>query len=261
MQSIFGKIDLLYSQQLRELNIDQYINKNISIEIQKFHEKVNSLFPSIKNISQTKDLYISKTELIKNFIKTNTQEKLKSKIQSCLPWPKNITELLKEQNINKLSPGATKYELYLNKKSYEIIARNDGKKSLPNIKSTEKYRIKELPFWRNSKRLLYNDFYSEAIDNWFEPDAQFLILSKNNVSQRNWRERGHIPFFSIFRGGKPPRPQQQSKVSISIHIDKPLNIKNFVKSGSDSIPLSNNNSDILVSGTGGSVQNIKLELK
>ena len=250
-QSIHEKIDSLSSQQLRELNIEQYIIDNISIEIQKFHEKAQSLFENIQNIIQTKDLYISKTELVKNFIKTNIQEKLKSKMQICPPWPKNIPELLKEQNINKLNPDA-KYKLYLNKKSYEIIARNDGKISLPNIKATENYRHEE-----HSNGLVYEDSYIRDVDNWFEPDAQLLILSKNNVSQSNWSEGGHRTFFGT---GKPPRPQQ-SKTTISIHIEKPWIIKNFVKSGYVSISLNNNNSDMFISGIGGSVQNIKLELK
>ena len=258
-QSIFGKIDALSSQQLRELNIDQYINNNISIEIQKFHDKANSLFANIKNIIQIKDLYISKNELVKNFIKANTQEILKSKMQSCPPWPKNIPELLKEQNIQKLNPGS-KYKLYLNKKPYEIIARNDGKISLPNIKATEKYKHEELPCWRSPNGHIYDDSYTKDIDNWFEPDAQFLILSSNNVSQKKWEEGGHEVFFSIFGGSKPPRPQQ-SMVTLSLHVDKPWTIKSFVKSGSVFISMSNNNSDMFVSGTGGSVQNIKLELK
>ena len=131
-QSIFGKIEALTSQQLRELESDKYINDNISIEINKFHEKANSLFANLKNIIQTRELYESNTELVKNFIKISIQEKLKDKMISCPPWPKNIPELLKEQNINKLNPG-TKYKLYYNKEPYEVIARADGKISLPNI--------------------------------------------------------------------------------------------------------------------------------
>ena len=50
-------------------------------------------------------------------------------------------------------------------------------------------------------------------------------------------------------------------VTLSLHVDKPWTIKSFVKSGSVFISMSNNNSDMFVSGTGGSVQNIKLELK
>ena len=196
---------------------------------------------------------------MKNFIKANTQEILKSKMQSCPPWPKNIPELLKEQNIQKLNPGS-KYKLYLNKKPYEIIARNDGKISLPNIKATEKYKHEELPCWRSPNGHIYDDSYTKDIDNWFEPDAQFLILSSNNASQKKWEEGGHEVFFSIFGGSKPPRPHQ-SMVTLSLHVDKPWTIKSFVKSGSVFISMSNNNSDMFVSGTGGSVQNIKLELK
>ena len=55
-QSIFGKIEALTSQQLREINNDKYINDNISIEINKFHEKANSLFANLKDIIQTREL-------------------------------------------------------------------------------------------------------------------------------------------------------------------------------------------------------------
>ena len=253
-ESIFRKIDALSSQQLRELNSEQYIMDNISIEIKKFHEKAKSLFTNIENIIQTKDLYISKTELIKNYIKNNIQERLKHKMEVCPPWPRNIPELLKEQNISQLKPD-TKYNLYFNKKPYVIIARKDGKISLPNIKATETYRYEELPCWRNSNGLVYEQ-YSKAIDNWFDQNSQLLILSGNYVYQSNWREGGHS---SLFRT-RSPRPQQK-KTTISLHVDKPWNIKSFDKSGSISASLSNNNLDMFISGAGGSVQNIKLELK
>lgn len=256
-QSIFGKIEDLSSQQLRGLNIAKYIEDNISNEIKKFHEKANSFFPDIKNIIQTKDLYISKTELVKNFIKVNTQEKLRIKMEICPPWPKNIQELMKEQKINKLIPNS-KYILYLNKKPYEIIARNDGKITLPNIKAIENYKDEELPCWRSSGGKIKEE-YNTAIDTWFEPDSQILILSKNNVYQNNTWEGGHKVLINIFGGSKPPRPQQK-RTTISLHVDKQWKIKSFVKSGNVSVSLSNNNSDMFVSGIGGSVQNIKLEL-
>ena len=122
---------------------------------------------------------------------------------------------------------------------------------------TENYRHEELPCWRNSGGMVYNDSYTIDIDSWFNSDDQVLIISKNYVSQRNWEEGGHTTFFG---GGKPPRPQQ-SKNTISIHICNQLwKIKSFDKSGSVSASLSNNNSDMFISGTGGSIHNIKLEL-
>ena len=86
-----------------------------------------------------------------------------------------------------------------------------------------------------------------------------MILSKNNVYQNNWSEGGHKVLIDIFGGSKPPRPQQK-RTTISLHVDKQWKIKSFVKSGNVSVSLSNNNSDMFVSGIGGSVQNIKLEL-
>ena len=259
-KSIAENVDKLTSQQLRELNIDKYINNNLLLEIQKFHDKANSLFQNIKEIKQTKESYESMKEILENFIKANIKDKLNSKIDSSPPWPKNIPELLKEQNIEQLIPD-TKYFLYLDKKPYEIIAREDGKISIPNIKVTENYRHEELPCWRNSDGVVYNDSYNIDIDSWFNPDDQELIISKNYVSQRNWEEGGHISVAQkIFGGGKPARPQQ-AKNTISVHICNPLwKIKSFDKSGSVSASLSNNNSDMSISGTGGSIHNIKLEL-
>ena len=255
IKSISEKVMKLSSQQMRELNIEQYINNNLSIEIQKFYDKANSLFENLKNIQQTKELFESKVELLKNIIKVNIKEKLESKMASCPPWPKDIPELLKEQNIDKLKPDA-KYILYLNKKPYEIIARKDGKISIPNVKALENYRKEELPCWRNGNGLVYNQNTSN-IDNWFEPNSQILILSRNYVYQRNWEEGGHRTFFG---GGKPPRPQQE-KTTISIHVSNPWTIKSFDKSGSVSASLNNNKADIFISGTSGSIYNIKLELK
>ena len=63
-QSILLKIEVLSSQQLRELNNDKYINENISIEINKFHDKANILFHNLKDVIQTKDLYKSNVEFI-----------------------------------------------------------------------------------------------------------------------------------------------------------------------------------------------------
>ena len=194
-------------------------------------------------------------ELLKNIIKVNIKEKLESKKVSCPPWPKDIPELLKEQNIDKLKPDA-KYILYLNKKPYEIIARKDGKISIPNVKALENYRKEELPCWRNGNGLVYNQNTSN-IDNWFEPNSQILILSRNYVYQRNWEEGGHRTFFG---GGKPPRPQQE-KTTISIHVSNPWTIKSFDKSGSVSASLNNNKADMFISGSSGSIYNIKLELK
>lgn len=174
---------------------------------------------------------------------------------SCPPWPKNIPELLKEQNINKLNPG-TKYKLYYNKVPYEVIARADGKISLPNVTAFVHYRYEELPCWRYSNGHVYEE-YKTNIDNWFEPEAQFLILSTNNVYQSNWSEGGHRTPFGT---GKPPRPQQK-KTTITVKVQNPWSIKSFVNSGNVNASLSNKNLDMFVSGTGGSVQNIKLELK
>ena len=50
IKSVSEKVMKLSSQQLRELNIEQYINNNLSIEIQKFYDKANSLFENLKNI-------------------------------------------------------------------------------------------------------------------------------------------------------------------------------------------------------------------
>ena len=257
VNSISEKIERLTSQQLRELNVEQYIEVNYPIEIRKFEEKANSLFENIKNIPQTKDLYISKMELIKNFIKTKIREKLNLKFESQPPWPKNINELLKEQKINKLVPKNI-YTLYNNKKPYQIIAREDGKISIPNVKAVQNYRYEELPCWRNRNGLVY-ELSNKNIDNWFEPEMQLLVLSINNVYQNNWTEGGHKVFFDIFGGSKPPRPQQK-KTTISIHVDNPWTFKSFNKSGDVSISLSNNNHDIFVDGTNGSIQNIILQL-
>jgi hypothetical protein len=46
---------------------------------------------------------------------------------------------------------------------------------------------------------------------------------------------------------------------LNINVDNPWKIKEFNKSGSVSVSLSNYNHNMYVSGIGGSVQNIKLE--
>ena len=254
VNSINEKIESLTSQQLRELNIEQYINDNYLVEIQKFESKANSLFENIKNIPQTKDLYLSKFELIKNITQGKIREKLNLKFESQPPWPRNINELLKEQKINYLVPG-NKYTLYYNKKPYQIIARNDGKISIPNVNAVLNYRNEELSSWKY-KNGNVNDSSNTNIDNWFEPDLFLLILSVNNVYQRNWTMGGHK---SIFGKKKPPR-RQQEKTTISLHIENPWTFKSFDRSGNVDASLNNNNHDILVSGTDGSIQNIKLQL-
>ena len=254
-KSICEKIEGLTSHDLRKLNIEQYINLSYPIEIQKFEEKANSLFPNLKDIPQTKDLYLSKLELLRNFIKFKIQEQLNIKLQSCPPWPKNIDELLKEQKIDKLIPG-TQYTLYFNKKPYKIIAKTDGKIGIPNIKASQYNRHEELPCWRNRNGLVYSSSYSD-IDNWFEPEIQTLKLSNGYVYQKNWSEGGHKTLFGW--GDKPPRPQQQ-KSTLSIHIENPWSFKTYETSGNVNVSLSNKNHDMFISGSGGSVQNIKLNL-
>ena len=251
-QKISDEIKKLSSQQLREINIDSYVNKNTQEEIEIFEKEGNKLFENLKNISQTKDFYKAKSESLENLIKLYRKEELLKKFESHPPWPKNINELLKEQNIKNLIPQ-NKYTLYLNKRPYIVVARNDGKISLPNIKALEFYRYEELPCWRNSGGKVYES-WNNNIDTWFEPETQVLLLSTCNVYQNNWSEGGHKSLFVT----RPPRPQQK-KTTLNINVDNPWKIKEFNKSGSVSVSLSNYNHNMYVSGSGGSVQNIKLE--
>ena len=250
---ILKKINELTSQQLREINIDSYVNNNIQEEIKIFDKEANKLFQNLKNIPQTKDFYKAKIQSIENLIKMYRREELIKKYNSHPPWPKNINELLKEQNIKNLIPEKN-YTLYLNKKPYIIIARKDGKITLPNIKAFENYRYEELPCWRHKNGYLYAS-KNTNIDYWFEPETQILILSKNNVYQNNWSEGGHRSLFKK----RSPRPQQK-KTTLNIHIDEPWKFKEFNQSGNVSVSLNNNNHDMFVSGISGAVQNIKLEL-
>ena len=253
--SIISNIEKLTSQQCRELNIEQYINYNCVNGIQKFEIKTNSFFNDIKNFPKTKDFYLLELELIKNFIDKITREELHIKFTNQPPWPKNIEELKKEQKIDKLIPNKNYILFTIDKRPYEVIAKEDDKIAIPNVKVEQNYRREELPCWRNSNGKVYES-YKTNIDHWFEPNGQILILQNNIVYQNNWSDGGHK---SILGGKKPPRPQQKM-TTLSINVGNPWNIKLFDISGDVSVNISNDNHDMFVSGINGSVQNIKLQL-
>jgi len=260
--SIINNIEKLTLEELRKLDKEDYINNNYEVEIKKFKEKANSLFKNIENIPQTKDFYTLNLVNVNEFIKPKIEEKLNNKFKSQPVWPKNIYELLQEQKINILETGK-QYTLYLNKKPYYVIARNDGKVKIPDIKINQNYRYEQLECWKG--QVLY-DSWDKEIDYWFEPENQLLMLSDNNVNQFNWGEGGHISFFGRLgypNANKPPRPQQK-KTKLSIHIGGPWSIESYGQSGNVNINLSNSNKDMFIEtnidNSSGSINNIKLHL-
>jgi len=169
--------------------------------------------------------------------------------------PEKVSELLKQLKIDKLVPGE-KYQLYLNKKPYDIIVREDGKISIPNVKACKNYIKEELPSESNGYQRKVEKSSSENIDTWFEPEMQILVLSENNVYQKELEEGGHIPLITIFSNGKPAK-RKLEKTTISVHIEDPWTFKSYEPSGN--VKITKNDHDILVEGDG-SIQLIKLKL-
>jgi len=260
--SISHNIKNLSSEDLRTLVINDYINNNYELEIKKFKYKTNSLIKNVENIPQLKELYSINLKFLGNFIKLKIREQLNERFESQPIWPKNIYELLQEQRINTLETGK-QYTLYLNKKPYYVIARNDGRVKIPDVKINQNYRYEQLECWKG--QVLYNSWDKE-IDHWFEPENQLLMFYDNNVNQSNWGEGGHISFFGMLgypNANKPPRPQQK-KTKLSIHIGGPWSIESYGQSGNNGVKLTNNNKDMFIEtnigNSNGSINNIKLHL-
>ena len=254
--NIVNQIDNFSTSDLRNLNMNNYINEKLNYSDNLFVSKGNQLFNNLGRVIVTQDLYNSVRECLKLEIKNFTQVKLNEKYDKAKPWPKNVQELLIEQKINKLEKNRT-YLLYTSeKRSYEIIAKNETNITIPRISGNLYYLHEELPCWRNSGGLVYSSS-NTPIDSTFNPNSFVLTLSPNNVYKYNWEEGGHRTFFG---GGKPPRPQQKS-AKLSFQIPAPWTIISYNISGSASGTLSNDKRSITVNpyGSSGSIQNILIQ--
>ena len=131
---IFNKesndINVKTSKQLREFNVDSYYNEKLAefnklfndICEEDFYQNQNYLTPDIQDIKKK----------LTSFFEESIRNIVQNKYNDSIIYPKNIKELLKEQNISNLTKGK-EYELYYNFMKYKVEALDNEKVTLPGL--------------------------------------------------------------------------------------------------------------------------------
>ena len=229
-------------KELRELkfNLENYYNtkltefKNIFNDKceEDFHQLKNFLHPVIEEVSL--QLTSSFFNSLKNIVQT--------KIDNTIIFPKNIPELLIEQNIPNLTKGK-EYKLYYNEKPYKIIAVDSEKITLPGL-SVLKQRLHDEENGKIKKEIKE----STNISAFYEPNSMEIKLD-DNVMQ--YKKSSHI---GGLRGFLPHRNTYTdiyyNKMYIVLSKDFEFNILegnnlNFDKKSYNSLVININHSNTL----------------
>ena len=173
LNNVSNDINTKTPKQLRELNVDNYYNEKLN-EFNKlfnnicekdFHQLQNYLSNIIKDVKkQLTSFYVESIISI-----------IQKKYNNTIIYPKNIQELLEEQNISNLIKGK-EYVLYFNFKGYKVVALDDNKVTLPGLiiqrqelADEENGRVKNLT-------IKITD-----INAYFDPDSMEIRLSDNKI--------------------------------------------------------------------------------
>ena len=131
---IFNKesnnINVKTSKQLREFNIDSYYNEKLAEFNKLFNDICEEDFYQNQNYL-TSDIQDVKKKLT-SFFKEAIRNIVQNKYNDSIIYPKNIKELLKEQNISNLTKGK-EYELYYNLMKYKVVVLDNEKVTLPGL--------------------------------------------------------------------------------------------------------------------------------
>ena len=182
---IFNKesndINVKTSKQLREFNVDSYYNEKLAefnklfndICEEDFYQNQNYLTPDIQDIKKK----------LTSFFEESIRNIVQNKYNDSIIYPKNIKELLKEQNISNLTKGK-EYELYYNLMKYKVVVLDNEKVTLPGL-TVWKHEIHDEENG-SDKNIIKKKININA---YFDPDAMEIKLSDNII---HYRKESHV---------------------------------------------------------------------
>ena len=175
-------------KELREFNPDNYYIEKLT----EFNELFNNICE--EDFHQLQCYLRTVIQDVKNQLTSSFEESIISIIQNkynnTIIYPKNVQELLREQNISNLIKGR-EYVLYFNFKGYKVVALGDNKVALPGLTVL---RLKIRDEENGGIKDLIID--STDIKTYFDPDSMEIRLSDNEI--KYWKGshtgclRGHF---------------------------------------------------------------------
>ena len=250
-----SEVSRMTPSDLRKLDTKAFIEERGKKSEECFSTTANGTVQGIAKICVVHSFYVTTQSNVKLEVMKRIEDLLNTKYSSASVWPKNVSELLKEQEISSLTPGNS-YTLYIGQKPYTVIAKSGSEVTLPDVNGTAHHRKEQLECWGGKRMDIDNN---DSLDIKFNPDSHELMVKNANVFKNNWCEGGHT---SLFGGTKPPKPQQETR-TFTIHVGAPWSIFSYEKSGGNVIAeLKNGSHDLSVCSNGGSgnVSNIKVTL-
>ena len=237
LEAIFNRekteINQKTPKQLREFDIENYYNQK-SLEFtnlfnniceKDFHQLQNFLRPVIQELLNELTSFFNTT--IKNIVQT--------KYNNTIIYPKNIPELLIEQNIQNLTKG-TQYELYYNKKPYNVLALDNTKVTLPGLSVIrQQVHDEENGKCKNDIRESIN------INTYYEPNAMEIKLNDNKLYYSKGTHTGGL------RGFPPHRNTYIDDYHNRMYINLPKNFEFDIMQGNNLSFIKNSYCTLVVS--------------
>ena len=192
LNNISNDINTKTPKELRELNVDNYYNWKLDEFNELFNNICNEDFHQLKNYLRTVIQDVKKQ--LSSFFEESIISKIKKKNNNTIIYPKNVQELLKEQNISNLIKGK-EYVLYFNFIGYKVVALDDNKVTLPGlIVLRQKMRDEENG---GVKNLIME---RDNLNAYFDPDSMEIRLSDNKIEYWKGSHTGCLRgYFQYYR--------------------------------------------------------------
>lgn len=160
-------------KELKELNVDNYYNGKLTEFNKLFNNICEEDFHQLQSYLRTV-IQDAKKQLTSSFNESIISI-IQNKYNNIIIYPKNVQELLREQNISNLIKGR-EYVLYFNFKGYKVVALGNNKVTLPglNVLRQELYDEEN----GGIKNLIHK---STGINAYFDPDSMEIRLSDNEI--------------------------------------------------------------------------------
>lgn len=169
------------SKQLREFNTDSYYNEKLTEFNKLFNDIYEEDLYQFQNYSGA-DIHDVKEKLASSFIES-IRNIVQNKYKDSFIYPKNVKELLKEQNISNLIKG-NEYELYYNLLKYKVVALDNEKVTLPGL-TVWKHEIHDEENG-SDKNIIKK---KTNINAYFDPETMEIKLSDNSI---HYRKESHV---------------------------------------------------------------------
>jgi len=188
-------------KQLREFKFKNYINEKLT----EFNELFNNIceedFHQLQNYLKTLIQVIKKQ--LTSFFEASIFRIIQDKFINTIIYPKNVQELLIEQNIPNLIEGK-EYSLYFNLKEYKVLALDDNKVTLPGL-TVQRTKIRDGE--KDGAQKFHDKLLNiEKIDATFDPNSMEIKLRDDKIYYRKDSHIGCLridykdPFIKFFKG-------------------------------------------------------------